>query len=71
MFENMVKDLIAMGERGVSFVVGPFQFFGYVLRSGHGDFFRSEKPEALIPSAWSEVFVRKNTVQPHDYSVEL
>lgn len=70
-FETMADNLLAMGTRGVEFNTGPFKPFGFVLNSGHGTFFRFERPDALIKSAWQEVFTRKSTVKPHDYSVEL
>lgn len=70
-FESMVKELEAMSSRAVNFSTDPFQSYGFVLNSGHGTFFRFERPDALIKSAWQEVFTRKSTVKPHDYSVEL
>jgi hypothetical protein len=70
-FEVMAKELEAMGSRTVNFSTDPFQSYGFVLNSGHGTFFKFQRPESLIKSAWSEVFVRKSTVKPHDYSVEL
>jgi hypothetical protein len=70
-FEKMVEELKAIGERSVNFSHDPFQVFGYVLNSGHGTYFQLQRPVCEIPSAWVEVFSRKSTVKPHDYSVEV
>lgn len=70
-FESMAKELEAIGSRSLDFSIGPFKSFGFVLNSGHGTFFRFQRPDALLKSAWEEVFTRKSTVAPHDYSVEL